>query len=54
MIMCSTYTDKLLHLALLHALLELALLVGVETSQSVRIRDVVSYWVSMRHCGSAR
>lgn len=32
MIMCSTYTDKLLHLALLHALLELALLVGVETS----------------------
>lgn len=39
MIMCSTYTDKLLHLALLHALLELALLVGVETSQSVRIRD---------------
>lgn len=49
-----TYTDKLLHLALLHALLELALLVGVESSQSVRIRDVVSYWVSMRHCGSAR
>lgn len=54
MIMCSTYTDKLLHLALLHALLELALLIGVETSQSVRIRDVVSDWVSMRHCGSAR
>lgn len=54
MMMGSTYTDKLLHLALLHALLELALLVGVESSQSVRIRDVVSHWVSMRHCGSAR
>lgn len=36
--LCFTYTDKLLHLALLHALLELALLVGVESSQSVRMR----------------
>lgn len=47
-----TYTDKLLHLALLHALLELALLVGVESSQSVRIRMCVSYWIipTMRMC----
>lgn len=37
-ILCFTYTDKLLHLALLHALLELALLVGVKSSQSVRMR----------------
>lgn len=36
--LCFTYTDKLLHLPLLHALLELALLVGVESSQSVRMR----------------
>lgn len=32
-----TYADKLLHLALLHALLELALLVRVESSQSARV-----------------
>jgi hypothetical protein len=33
-----TYRNKLLHLALLHALLELALLIGVESPQSVRAR----------------
>lgn len=41
-----TYTDKLLHLALLHALLELALLIGVESSESVfRRGSMVSDWV---------